>query len=139
MGITSSRTMIQNTHPKKADQWFSDNNITPLKWPAQSPDLNHIEHLQQHLKTKLQQYDTPPKGVHDLWDRMAKELNDMPPETCQTLIESMPRRIQAVLKAKGSYKVLDHKIIEGQKTAPMFDYFVWFIKKWILIRVTLNL
>ena len=35
----------------------------------------------------------------------------------------------------GSYKVLDHKIIEGQKTASMFDYFVWFIKKWVLIRM----
>jgi hypothetical protein len=27
---------------KKADQWFSDNNIIPLKWPAQSPDLNPV-------------------------------------------------------------------------------------------------
>ena len=70
-------------------------------------------------------------------DRVAKEWNERPPETCQTLIESMPRRIQAVLKGKGgSYKVLDHKIIEGQKTTPMFDYFVWFIKKWVLIRIT---
>ena len=87
---------------KKADQWFSDN-ITPLKWPTQSPDLNPIEHLWQYLMTKLQQYDTPPKGVHDLWDRVAEEWNEIPPETCQTLIESMPRRIQAVLKAKGGH------------------------------------
>ena len=88
---------------KKADQWFSDNNITPLKWPAQSPDLNPIGHLWQHLKIKLQQYDTPPKGVHDLWDRVANEWNEIPPETCQTLIERMPRTIQAVLKAKGGH------------------------------------
>ena len=96
-----------------------------MKWAAQSPDLNPIEHLWQHLKAKLQQYDTPPKGVHELWDRVAKEWTEIPPETCQKLIESMPRRIQAGLEAKGgSYKVLDGKIIEGQKTATMIDYFV---------------
>ena len=38
-------------------------------------DVNPIEHLWQHLKTKLQQYGTPPKGVHDLWDRVTKEWN----------------------------------------------------------------
>ena len=87
---------------KKEEQWFSDN-IIPMKWPAQSPGLNPIEHLWQHLKAKLQQYNTLPKGVHELWDRVAKELTEIPPETCQKLIESMPRRIQAVLEAKGGH------------------------------------
>ena len=92
-----------NHTSKKADQWFSDNNIIPLKWPAQSPDLNPIEHLWQQLKAKLQQYDTPPTGVHELWERVAKEGTEIPPDTFQKLIESMLRRIQAVLKAKGGH------------------------------------
>ena len=86
---------------KQAAQWFEDNNVQVLEWPAQSPDLNPIEHLWHHLKSQLQLYDTPPKGVHQLWKRVEKEWNEISPEVCQNLIESMPRRIQAVIKANG--------------------------------------
>jgi hypothetical protein len=44
----------------KADKWFSDNNIKVLGWPAQSSDLNPIEHLWVHIKNKLKEYPTPP-------------------------------------------------------------------------------
>jgi transposase len=88
---------------KKAQQWFKDNDIQVLDWPAQSPDLNPIEHLWDHLKRQLQKYDTPPKGVHELWDRVVKEWNGIPPKVCQNLIESVPRRLQAVIKAQGGH------------------------------------
>ena len=88
---------------KKAKKWFEDNNIEVISRPAQSPDLNPIEHLWEHLKRQLRQYETPPKGVHELWDRVSEEWNAIPPKTCQNLIESMPRRIQAVIRAKGGH------------------------------------
>jgi transposase len=88
---------------KKADKWFEDNNINVMVWPAQSPDLNPIEHLWVELKKALKKYPRPAKGVHELWERVVEEWNKIPPETCQNLIESMPRRIQAVIKAKGGH------------------------------------
>ena len=88
---------------KRAKKWFEDNNVQVLPWPAQSPDLNPIEHLWTHLKCQLNKYSTPPKGAHELWDRLVVEWNNIPPERCQTLIESMPRRIKAVIRAKGGH------------------------------------
>jgi hypothetical protein len=48
----------------------------------------------------MNEHPSPPKGVHELWKRVAEEWNKITLETCQNLIESMPRRVQAVIKAK---------------------------------------
>jgi hypothetical protein len=74
-----------------------------LEWPAQSPDLNPIEHLWIHLKKKLAEYETEPNGMLELWERVQAEWNKIPKEVCMGLIESMPRHIAALLKAKGGY------------------------------------
>lgn len=88
---------------KRAEKWFQDNNILVLGWPAQSPDLNPIEHLWGIVKAALMKYEHPPKGSHELWDRLEVEWNKIPVEMCQRLIESMPRRLQACIKAKGGH------------------------------------
>ena len=88
---------------KKAEKWFKDNGVEVLPWPAQSADLAPIEHLWGHLKNSLKEYDQPPSGVLELWERVEKEWENIKPEVCQGLIESMPRRVAAVIKAKGGY------------------------------------
>ena len=47
---------------KKAKAWFNDHDFEVLVWPANSPDLNPIEHLWAHVKRKLAGYETPPQG-----------------------------------------------------------------------------
>jgi len=74
-----------------------------MAWPAQSPDINPIEHLWVDLKKALNKHPKPAKGVHELWERVVEEWNGIGPETCQNLIESMPRRIQAVIREKGGH------------------------------------
>jgi hypothetical protein len=86
---------------KLAQEWFQKNKFTCMQWPAQSPDLNPLEHLWSHLKRKLEGYEKPPSGILELWERIEKEWEAIEPEVCQNLIESMPRRVQAVIKAKG--------------------------------------
>jgi hypothetical protein len=42
-------------------------------------------------------------GINELWERVEAEWNKITAEECMRLIESMPRRVQAVLKAKGGH------------------------------------
>jgi transposase len=80
--------------------WLSDHGFEVLKWPSYSPDLNPIENLWSHLKRVLGTYDQHPRGILELWDRVQAKW-EIEPQVCQDLIESMPRRIAAVIKDKG--------------------------------------
>src|SRR6202035_727592 len=88
---------------KKAKIWFNNYDIPGMVWSPQSPDINPIEHLWHHIKGKLGEHEYPPNSMHELWERIQKEWDAIPVSVCQRLIESMSRRVEAVLKAKGGY------------------------------------
>lgn len=80
-------------------KWMAKNKIQLLDWPAQSPDLNPIEHLWSILKTKIQQHNITSKESLKL--ALKKEWNMISPEQCRQLVATMLKRIAAVIKAKG--------------------------------------
>ena len=82
---------------------FEDQDLRTMKWPAQIPNLNPIEHAWSYLKKKLEKYEIPPNSMEQLWKRVEKEWNEIPAQVCQGLIVSMPRRINEVVKAEGGY------------------------------------
>ena len=97
----------QDNDPKHtfrhAQKWFKNNAIEVLDWPAQSPDLNPIEHLWSILKFHLAAYPDEPPSIQELWRRIEVEWEKITKDECLKLINSMPRRVAAVLKAKGGY------------------------------------
>lgn len=98
-----SFTFMHDNDPKHTSklvkEWFSQENIPVLSWPAQSPDLNPIENLWNDVKCAIakQKY----KNLDDLWTGIQNSWYSIPKERCQNLIQSMPRRCQAVLENKG--------------------------------------
>lgn len=88
---------------KSVKEWLDNQEFEVMLWPAQSPDLNPIEHLWAHVKRKLNQFQTPAKGMLELWERIQQVWNDIDVQTCKNLISSMPSRMEAVVKAKGKW------------------------------------
>lgn len=87
---------------KSTLKWMENEGITLLEdWPAQSPDLNPIEHVWHQVKVMLSGYDTRADGVHTLWERFQEQWDKITENECKSYINSMPKRIQAVIKAKG--------------------------------------
>jgi hypothetical protein len=72
-------------------------------WPANSPDLNPIEHLWHHIKSRLDRYPGKPSTVDKLWERFDYEWNKFDQATMEPYYNSYTRRIRAVIKARGGY------------------------------------
>ena len=97
--------LVDNGTKHKSDvvmNYLSEQEFEVMDWLAQSSDLSPIENMWRLLKIKLNEYDTFPKGMIELYDRVVHTwCNVITVEDCRKIIDSMSSRIEECIKAKG--------------------------------------
>jgi transposase len=91
------------THRRKQleeDGWIG---WGPKTWPSNSPDLNPIENLWHVLRSNIRKRKVQAKTKAALIVALQEEWRKLDLNIVNTLINSMPKRLQAVIKAKGGY------------------------------------
>lgn len=91
-------------------EYFQEQNIVPLGWPPYSPDLNPIENIWSCLKERFFKFDPQMAYLTSnaasllyleevamrVWDEIEIEL-------INRVVDSMPRRLAAVIASNGWY------------------------------------
>jgi len=84
-------------------QFLEENEIQVLEQPSLSPDMNPIENLWAELGRAVRNRDNPPTNLCQLQNVLVEEWDRLPRNTLETLVHSMPRRLAAVIAARGGH------------------------------------
>ncbi|GBN98080.1 hypothetical protein AVEN_52890-1 [Araneus ventricosus] len=84
-------------------EWFKGNTdeFHLMSWPPNLPDLIPIEHIWDVMEWQLRAQTPLCPNISTLRDRCLDIWCNLSPIMHQKLVASMPRRVAAVLKAKG--------------------------------------
>ncbi len=74
--------------------------VKMMEWPSMSPDLNPIEHMWGILKRKVEKHHV--SNIQQLRDVIMEKWKRRPATTGAALVNSMPRRIKAMLDNNGT-------------------------------------
>ena len=81
---------------KLVAKWLKENKVNVLKWPSQSPDLNHLENLWAELQARR------PTQLTQLHLLCQEEWAKIHPIYCGKLVEGYPKRLTQVKQFKGN-------------------------------------
>ncbi|GFX23811.1 transposable element Tcb1 transposase [Trichonephila clavipes] len=105
-GLATAILQQDNARPLVArivQRLFVNHQIELLLWPARSPNLSPIENMWLMVAQRLTQI-TPSAATPDqLWQCVEVAWSVVPQEYIQSLFETMPRRVVAVVSNNGSY------------------------------------
>lgn len=95
--------MQDNARPHTANitrRFFEQYQITLLNHPANSPDLNPIEHVWDEMKRRLRCREEQPQNLRELQEVLTQIWNEIPQDTIRRCI-NMRARLQAVINQRG--------------------------------------
>lgn len=105
MDIHNTEIFMQDGAPchrsKMVTSWLRSKGIDVLEWPGNSPDCNPIENVWKILKDKVAaKQPTAANLIQCIKEVWCSEITE---EYCQELIASMPKRMAAIIDARGYF------------------------------------
>jgi transposase len=80
-------------------RWLFEKGVQVMDFPPYSPDLNPIENLWNNLKRRVEKHNAT--NIEELKDALNTEWYATSTDFLAELVQSMPRRCQAVVQSKG--------------------------------------
>ncbi|GFW82172.1 transposable element Tcb1 transposase [Trichonephila clavipes] len=84
-------------------RFFVNHEIELLPCPARFLNLSPIENMWSMVAQRLTQITLPATTPDQLWQHVEAACSAVPQEHLQSLFESMPRRVAAMISINGGY------------------------------------
>ena len=101
--VNQQSVFMQDNAPchtvKSLKTFLSEEDVTVMEWPAQSPDMNPIENVWKLLNERAKEKN--PRNVEELWTNLKGEWEKISVDKCKTLIRLCSKRCQAIIESKG--------------------------------------
>ena len=94
-----------NARPHRAcvvDDYLHEQDIIRMDWTPYRSDMNSIEHIWDEIGRGLEEMDPQSVNLRQLGVVVQNIWQQIPLERVQTLVSSMPRRVHALVDARGS-------------------------------------
>ena len=96
--------MDDNARPHRArvvDQFLEDQGVERMDWPANTPDLNPIEHLWDQLKRAVRRRVDQQTALAMLQPILQEEWAAIPQNCIKNLVQTMRKRCNEVIRRNG--------------------------------------
>ena len=85
------------------DEYLESEDIQRMTWPANSPDMNPIEHARDALGRAIAMRQPPSRTILELKSALVEEWEGLPQALLNSLIKSVYTRCACCLSVRGDH------------------------------------